>query len=75
MPRKDKNMSKTVVNGMGGAPKTVTRSVIGQKEPVAHPKNCKNECPYGYGRAFCWPCMAKIMAEHRAVKSVTPQEA
>ena len=23
-------------------------SAIGMKEPVAHPKNCKTECPYGY---------------------------
>ena len=75
MPGKDKNMSKTIVNGIGGAPKTVTRSVIGQKEPLAHPKNCSNECPYGYGRAFCWPCMKKIMGEHNAAKKVTPQEA
>ena len=43
-------------------------SVIGEKEPVAHPSNCKNECPYGYDRSFCFPCMAKIMAEHRANK-------
>lgn len=41
-------------------------SVIGKKEPLAHPQNCKSECPYGYGRAFCFPCMAKIMSEHRA---------
>lgn len=44
------------------------RSAIGQKEPLAHPCNCKTECPYGYGRAFCFPCMAKIMSEHNANK-------
>lgn len=33
-------------------------SVIGKKEPLPHPQNCKTECPYGYGRAFCFPCMA-----------------
>ena len=43
-------------------------SVIGQKEPLAHPQNCKTECPYGYGRAFCFPCLAKIMSEHNAAK-------
>ena len=37
------------------------RSAIGAKEPVAHPKNCCHECPYGYDRAFCFPCYAKIM--------------
>ena len=31
-------------------------SVIGKKEPLPHPVNCQNECPYGYGRAFCFPC-------------------
>ena len=28
-------------------------SVIGKKEPLAHPCNCKTECPYGFGRAYC----------------------
>lgn len=44
------------------------RSAINAKEPIAHPKNCRTECPYGYDRAFCFPCMAKIMNEHRAAK-------
>ena len=39
------------------------RSPIGQKEPLNHPKNCKCECPYGYDKAFCFPCYKKIMAE------------
>jgi len=68
-------MSKTIVDRTSCTAKTVSRSVIGQKEPLAHPKNCKHECPYGYGRAFCWPCMAKILADHRAARKVTPQEA
>lgn len=50
-------------------------SAIGMKEPVAHPKNCKTECPYGYDRAFCFPCMAKIMSEHRAAKKPEAKEA
>lgn len=44
------------------------RSAINAKEPIAHPKNCRTECPYGYDRAFCFPCMAKIMNEHRVAK-------
>lgn len=44
------------------------RSCLGAKEPLAHPKNCRHECPYGYGRAFCFPCYAKIMNEHRAAR-------
>ena len=44
------------------------RSAIGAKEPVAHPKNCCHECPYGYDRAFCFPCHAKILAEHKERK-------
>ena len=35
-------------------------SVIGKPEPVAHPLNCNAECPYGKGRSFCFPCMAKM---------------
>ena len=49
-------------------------SVIGKKEPLPHPQNCRTECPYGYGRAFCFPCMAKIMAEHKAAKNGDTQE-
>ena len=46
-------------------------SVIGKPEPVAHPLNCNAECPYGKGKSFCFPCMAKIMAEHNAAKKGT----
>lgn len=49
-------------------------SVMGQKEPVAHPQNCRTECPYGYGRSFCFPCMAKIMSERNAAKKARVQE-
>ena len=74
MPGKDKNMSAEYnimkTTGVTGAKYS---SVIGKKEPLAHPCNCKTECPYGYGKAFCFPCMAKIMAEHRAAKKVTTQ--
>jgi len=41
-------------------------SVLGKKAPVSHPVNCKEECPYGYDRPFCFPCYKKIMQEHRA---------
>lgn len=50
-------------------------SVIGKKEPLPHPQNCKTECPYGYGRAFCFPCMAKIMSEHNAAKKAAAPNA
>lgn len=29
------------------------------------PHNCKTPCPYGKGTTFCYPCMAKILAERR----------
>lgn len=45
-----------------------TITSIGQREPLEHPQNCKTECPYGYGRSFCFPCMAKILREHNAAK-------
>ena len=38
------------------------KSAINAKIPNAHPCNCKHECPYGKDRAFCFPCMKKIMA-------------
>ena len=41
-------------------------AVMGRPEPVAHPLNCNAECPYGKGKSFCFPCYAKIMAEHKA---------
>ena len=50
-------------------------SVIGQKEPLAHPQNCHSACPYGHGSAFCFPCMAKIMSEHNAAKKAISKEA
>lgn len=48
--------------------------VAGRSEPVAHPQNCKHECPYGHDRAFCFPCMAKILSEHRAAKNNAGKE-
>ena len=42
--------------------------VAGRPEPVAHPQNCKHECPYGYNRTFCFPCYAKIMNQHKALR-------
>ncbi len=59
----DNNSLKT--NGVTGENQS---SVLGRREPLAHPCNCKKECPYGYNRAFCFPCYAKIMAEHRKKK-------
>ena len=49
-------------------------SVIGKPEPIAHPKNCRTECPYGHGKAYCFPCMKKILAEQNAGKKAEQQE-
>ena len=38
----------------------------GKGLPIDHPKNCAHECPYGYDRAFCFPCYKKNMEEHNA---------
>ena len=43
-------------------------SAIGKEAPAATPVNCKEACPYGHDRAFCFPCYKKIMEEHRAAK-------
>ena len=47
--------------------------IIGKRIPNAHPHNCKHECPYGMDRAFCFPCMKKIMEEHNARKKPAVQ--
>ena len=37
--------------------------ILGGRIPTPQPLNCKNHCPYGYGRAFCFPCMKKILGQ------------
>ncbi|OON87419.1 hypothetical protein BXO88_03860 [Oribacterium sp. C9] len=44
---------------------------MGQQEPPAHPRNCDHECPYGHGRAFCWPCMKTVIADHKSAKKLS----
>lgn len=34
-----------------------------ESETVPFPVNCKDPCPYGRGREFCWPCYAKLVKE------------
>lgn len=46
---------------------------IGARMPIDHPSNCKHECPYGYGRSFCFPCYKKIMEDHRKKKNEAEQ--
>ena len=48
-------------------------SVLGKKEPIAHPVNCRTECPYGKGKAFCFPCMKKIMSGNES--DISPSKA
>lgn len=38
-------------------------SAVPKREPssVPSPRNCKNPCPYGRGREFCFPCYAQLM--------------
>ena len=55
-----------ILKVMGVIQKRPATSIMGKKEPVAHPCNCKTECSYGYGRSFCFPCMAKIMSERNS---------
>ena len=52
-----------------GAVGSCSTPVVGRPEPIVHPQNCKHECAYGYNKAFCFPCYAKIMNEHRAAKN------
>lgn len=43
--------------------KGVPSRIIGGRIPVPQPENCKTHCPYGYGKAFCFPCMKKILGQ------------
>ena len=61
-------MAKNHVLDVSNSSGKVFVSVVGMPEPIAHPLNCKHECPYGHDRSFCFPCYAKIVAEHRAKK-------
>lgn len=45
-------------------------SPMGRGEGTAHPKNCRQECPYGKGKSFCFPCMKQIMGERTGNKKV-----
>lgn len=45
--------------------KSEEKCCIGQKEPLAHPCNCRTECPFGYGKAYCFPCLAKIIHDYK----------
>ena len=71
-PEGDDYMSNTyrIMINMGAVGAKTSSSVIGRGEPLAHPVNCRSECPYGLGRAFCYPCMKKIMSEHLAALKV-----
>ena len=33
--------------------------------PRSHPQNCPTECPYGYDRAFCFPCYKRLLLKTR----------
>ena len=44
-------------------------SATDNKSPVEYPRNCSDVgCPYGRDRAFCFPCYARILDEHREAK-------
>ena len=38
-------------------------TAIPKREPESapSPRNCKNPCPYGRGREFCFTCYAQLM--------------
>jgi len=61
---------REILKCMGVVENYPATSGIRPDQPVAHPKNCKTECPYGKGKAFCFPCMNQIMREHRATWKV-----
>lgn len=66
------NYNSAGATGVTGKP---SRSAVGAREPLAHPVNCDHECPYGYGRSFCFPCYKNIMEDHRQKKNAASQGA
>ena len=52
---------------------SIPGTVMGGREGQSHPRNCSNECVYGRGRDFCFPCYAKIMQEMRAKKQAAAE--
>lgn len=61
--------------GKKGVTGQLCESAVGAKVPLAHPVNCNHECPYGYGRSFCFPCYKNIMEDYRQKKSTASQGA
>ena len=43
----------------------VATGVASVGSQIAHPQNCKTECPYGRNRAFCFPCMLRFLVNRR----------
>ena len=66
------NYNSAGATGVTGKP---SGSAVGAREPLSHPVNCDHECPYGYGRSFCFPCYKNIMEDHRQKKNVASQGA
>lgn len=66
------NYNSAEKTGVTGHP---CESAVGAREPLAHPVNCNHECPYGYGRSFCFPCYKNIMDDHRQKKNAASQGA
>ncbi len=59
----------SLLKTMGVTEARPVTSVMGKKEPTAHPTNCRIQCSYGMGKTFCFPCMKEILEEHKALKA------
>ena len=59
--------SNEIIETMGANDSRPVTSVLGKREPVAYPKNCRTQCSYGTGKSFCFPCIAQILSERKAV--------
>ena len=66
---------KELVIELEGARRPTEVSVIGKKFPNSHPVNCKEECPYGLDKAFCFPCYKRLMgAGHKETITIIIEE-
>ena len=63
---------REIVIELEGAKGSSEVSVIGKKFPNSHPVNCKEECPYGLDKAFCYPCYRRLMAgKNKSSRTIT----
>lgn len=53
-----------------GAMGSNSTPVVGRTEPIAHPQNCKTECPYGYNKALRFISKARMPRNFGTIRNM-----